>query len=138
MIISVINQKGGTGKTTSAVNISASLATQGYKTLLIDMDGQKSCTIATLQKVDVSVGLFETLINPDTPLPIHSLARISERLDLVPSTKKLYGFDVAVASFTRRENLLEKKLRKAKLYYDFIIIDCAPNKSLAAFGAFQL
>ena len=135
MIISLVNQKGGVGKTASAVQISSFLAKKGYKTLLIDNDGQKTATIATLQKDDVEVGLFESLTNPAVPLPIYPLPQISENLFLVPSTKKMYGFDVVAATMTRREDLLKKKLAKIKPYYDFIIIDCAPNKSLAAQNA---
>jgi chromosome partitioning protein len=135
MVISVLNQKGGVSKSTSSVQIASFLATIGYRVLLVDMDGQKSATIQTLQKDDVTIGLFESLTNPRQDLPIHPLPNIQKNLFLVPSNKSLYGFDLAVVNSTRRENLLEKKLKPIKKEFDFIIIDCAPAKSLATQNA---
>ncbi len=130
-IIAIANQKGGVGKTTTSMNLSAGLAYVNKKVLLVDFDPQGNAThgIGTY-KVGFKKTVYDVLLSDAT---VEECAVHLERppLDVLPSTIDLSGADVAMASYTDgREQLLKKKLDAVKDKYDYIIIDCPPALGL--------
>ncbi len=132
-IISIANQKGGVGKTSTAINLSASIAAAEFKTLLIDIDPQANSThhlgIYDNEKsvYDVIIGselIDECIINTYMP-----------NLDILPSTIDLVGAEVELVSFQQREGLLKKAITESQIEYDYIIIDCPPSLSLLTLNA---
>lgn len=132
-IISVLNHKGGTGKTTSSSNIGAGLALLKKKTLLIDIDPQANLTEG-LGIRDTNFSIYNAIKDDKykTPLPI---IEISEFLHLVPSSLDLLGAELELVSRSKRESILEKLLEGVKNDYDYIIIDCPPAMGLLTLNA---
>ena len=130
-IISVINQKGGVGKTTSAVNIAASLAVSEIKTLLIDMDPQANTTtgIAEIIEKRAENTIYETLVD-EIPIKDTITKTTFNYLDAILSTNDLVGAEIELVSVIARELELKKSLAKVKRIYDYIIIDCPPSLGL--------
>ena len=132
-IIAIANHKGGVGKTTSAASIGSCLAGKGFKTLLIDLDGQANLTsYFFLEEDDDRNSVFDTLVN-DTALPIYS---IKENLDMVPSSLEMAGAEVAMTNIVAREQLLNIALKPIKANYDYILIDCPPSIGIVTTNAF--
>jgi len=129
-IIAVINHKGGTGKTTSTLNIGAGLARAKKKTLLIDIDPQSNLTEG-LGLRDVQTSIYDSIKN-DTPLPIVS---ISEYLDIVPSSLDLLGAEIELVSRLGRETIVKRLLKAVPQQYDYILIDCAPALGMLTVNA---
>jgi len=129
-IIAVINHKGGTGKTTSTLNIGAGLARAKKKTLLIDIDPQSNLTEG-LGLRDVQTSIYDSIKN-DTPLPIVS---ISEYLDIVPSSLDLLGAEIELVSRLGRETIVKRLLKAVPQKYDYILIDCAPALGMLTVNA---
>ena len=127
-IIAVVNQKGGVGKTTSAVNLTAALHELGLKVLLCDFDPQANATSGLgIDKRKIKSSIYDVTIN-DTPL---QEAIISTKYgDVLPSTADLAGATVELISTNHREHQLEKVLHEAKKDYDVIFIDCPPSLEL--------
>lgn len=134
-IIAVVNQKGGVGKTTTAVNLAASLAVLEHKTLLIDADPQANATSGVgidTEKVEHSVYdcmlgnkfATEVIVKTETP-----------NLDLMPATIDLVGAELEMISFDRREYRMRDVLTALKDEYEFILIDCAPSLGLITLNA---
>ncbi|AMP99617.1 Chromosome partitioning protein ParA [Pedobacter cryoconitis] len=129
-IIAIINHKGGTGKTTSTLNIGAGLARAKKKTLLIDIDPQSNLTEG-LGLRDVKVSIYDS-IKDDIALPIET---ISEYLDIIPSSLDLLGAEIELVSRLGRETILKRLLKSVEGKYDYILIDCAPALGMLTVNA---
>ncbi|MFC1478157.1 AAA family ATPase [Candidatus Margulisiibacteriota bacterium] len=134
-ILSIINQKGGCGKTTTAVNISAALAANRKKVLLIDMDPQGHAALALGVSADHKATIFDAL-DYDIDKPIKDvIVELSPHLHLAPSNIFLCALEQKLAGRNGREDRLQEKLIKLRWSYDYIIIDCPPSLGLLTINA---
>ena len=129
-VICIANQKGGVGKTTTAVNLSASLAVAEKKTLLIDIDPQGNATSGLgITREDASQNIYHALIDQ---VPLQSLIHGTEIsfLEIVPSNIDLIGAEIELVPFPDRELRLKTALKEVREIFDFLIIDCPPSLGL--------
>jgi chromosome partitioning protein len=134
-IIGVANQKGGVGKTTTAINLAASLAVLEYRTLLVDADPQANSTSGVgfdLQNIQQSI--YDCMIG-DTQAREAVLKTDIPNLDLIPSHIDLVGAELEMINYPSRENVIKKLLDEVREEYDFIIIDCSPSLGLITVNA---
>ena len=134
-IISVSNQKGGVGKTTTTVNLSTILAKKGKKVLLIDTDPQGNATSGLGVSKDVELSVYDILIG-DTEFDETLQETAIKNLKVCPSNISLAGAEVQLVSMMSREQRLKTKLDKIKDQYDYILIDCPPSLGLVTLNAF--
>jgi chromosome partitioning protein len=134
-VIAIANQKGGVGKTTTAVNLGASLAATEQRTLIIDCDPQGNATSALgFPKDPARRTLYQTLILGEPIEKIAISARV-ERLDLIPSDKNLVGATIELVSMDSREYRLKAAMDGIKSNYTYILIDCPPSLDLLTVNA---
>ena len=134
-IISIANQKGGVGKTTTAVNVSAILAKRGKKVMLIDADPQGNASSGLGLEKETENSLYDVLIN-DVDLESTLQDTNIKTLKVCPSNMNLAGAEVELVSQMSREQRLKEKLDVIKDNFDFIIIDCPPSLGLITLNAF--
>ncbi len=129
-IITLVNQKGGVGKTTTAINLGAYLGYYGQRVLLIDLDPQANATSSLgIDKNTVKTGTYEVLIDSQ-PIGPHILHNPRLKISLLPSSTALAGADVELVDMDQREYRLRNTLVQVDDRYDYIIIDCPPSLSI--------
>lgn len=126
----LVNQKGGVGKTTTAINLSAYLAAQGQRVLLVDLDPQANATSCLgVDKNTVNGGTYEVIIDGNSP-QMYTLFNPKTRMSLLPSSAALAGAEVELVDQPHRELRLRDALRPIENRYDYILIDCPPSLGL--------
>lgn len=133
-IISIINQKGGVGKTTTAVNLAAFLADKGYKTMLVDADSQGNATSGLSKDVGFEETLYDVLLG-DVSIEEAVVKTDIKKLSILPASIDLAGAEIEMVSMEKREFLMKRKLDQVRDKYDFILIDCPPSLGLMTLNA---
>ena len=129
--IAIFNQKGGVGKTTTNINLSACLATQGKKVLVVDIDPQGNTTSGIgITKRTLKETLYDVLINDEYDVKKAILKTKTKNLDLLPASVDLAGAEIELVNIEGREARLKKAIDKIRPDYDFIFIDCPPSLGL--------
>ena len=133
-VIAVTNQKGGVGKTTTAINLAAGIALSGHKTLLVDIDPQGNATsgVGLKQRAVEGVSIYDALM-ADDPATVAGQVVIAsgvERLALAPATRELTGAEIELISVPDRERRLARFIEVVKSEYEFVVIDCPPSLGL--------
>ncbi|HYM20119.1 MAG TPA: AAA family ATPase [Candidatus Kapabacteria bacterium] len=134
-IITIANQKGGVGKTTTAVNLAATLALAGFKTLLVDIDAQANATsgLGTDPKL-LTKTIYEVLVGKEQAASVIVGTPI-ERLSLLPSHIDLVGAEIELVDMEDRERVMKRALSMISANYDYVLIDCPPSLSLLTLNA---
>ncbi len=134
-VMAIINQKGGVGKSTTAINLSAALGELGKQVLLVDLDPQgNSSSGLGIEKSQVHNCVYDVLLN-DVPIEDVIIPDVSEGLDLVPATINLAGAEVELVSEMARENRLKDAVGSLRGKYDYVFIDCPPSLGLLTVNA---
>jgi chromosome partitioning protein len=135
MILALISRKGGVGKTTTAVSVSAALAARGHRVLLVDLDSQASASLSVgLSRSDLAPSMADVLLR-DVPAhqAVHPTATAG--LDIIPASSDLVSADYELGAFRHKERRLADRLEPLRGEYSFILIDCPPSLSLLPLNA---
>lgn len=134
-IIAIANQKGGVGKTTTAINLSACLGEAGQKVLLVDFDPQGNATSGIgLEKNGKEKTIYELLVG-ECQMDECLERDIQENLDVLPSNMDLAGAEIELLEFENKEMVLKNHLKEIERFYDFVIIDCPPSLNILTINA---
>jgi len=139
-VIAVVNQKGGTAKTTTVENLGIGLVREGKKVLLVDTDPQGSLTISLgyPRPDELEVTLFDLLnktINEDSVTAGEGILHQAEGIDLIPANISLAGLEVALVNTMNRERILKQFLEPVKAKYDYVLLDCMPSLGMLTVNA---
>ena len=139
-VIAVVNQKGGTGKTTTCENLGIGLAMEGKKVLVVDVDPQSSLTISMgwpkPDELDTTLATLMGKVLEDKPIqPGEGILHHAEGVDLIPSSIELAGMEVGLVNAMSREKILKQVLEVNKRSYDFILLDCTPSLGMLTINA---
>ena len=134
-VIAISNQKGGVGKTTTSINLSACLAEKGKKVLVIDIDPQGNTTSGLgLDKDSLKATVYDLMINY-APIWDCISPSVVDNVSVIPSDRDLAGAEIELVGIKEREYILKKEVDKVKDDYDFVIIDCPPSLSMLTINA---
>lgn len=134
--IAITNQKGGCGKTTTAVNLSAALARNGLRVLTIDLDPQGHATLALgVAPEELEASLYDVMVNEYVPIRSIITASYIEGLDVAPSNVLLSGAETELAILHGKEHTLSRRLTPVQYDYDYCVIDCSPSLSVLTINA---
>jgi chromosome partitioning protein len=135
VVISVVNQKGGVGKTTTAINLASFLSESGRKVLVVDCDSQSNATSGLgLNSDSITASLYDLLL--DGSMAAEAVyPTVFDNLHIIPSTRDLSGAEIEMVNMPRREFLLKDHLAPFKKHYDYVIMDCPPSLGLLTLNA---
>lgn len=133
-VIAIANQKGGVGKTTTAINLGGCLGVLEYKTLIIDADPQANATSGVGLEVKAEGNIYDCLVNNTNPKDV-IVATQNPNLDILPSHIDLVGAELEMINLPNREHILKQAIEKVRDDYDFILIDCSPSLGLITVNA---
>ena len=134
--VCVVNQKGGVGKTTTAINFAAAVAVKQFKTLIVDCDPQANATTGLgIDKKDLNKTLYNLLIEDQDAADIVFFDTEIDTLKIIPSRIELIGFEIEMLNNPNRENLLKNILKSINCMFDYIVIDCPPSLNLLTVNA---
>jgi chromosome partitioning protein len=129
-VLAITNQKGGVGKTTTSINLAASLVTAGRRVLLVDLDPQGNATMGSgIDKRGLKATVYQVLLG-ETPISAVRVRSQSGGFDVIPANRELAGAEVEMVDLTERETRLKKALLEIADQYDFVLIDCPPALNL--------
>lgn len=139
-VIAIANQKGGVGKTSTAVNLGAGLVRQGYDVLLIDLDSQANLTMAlgyqNPDDMDFTISnVLHKAVKEESIDPMEGILTTAEGIDLMPANVQLSGLEISLINEYGREVVLKQYIDEVRLNYDYILIDCAPSLSVLTVNA---
>lgn len=134
-VIAVINQKGGVGKSTTVINLSAALGELGYKCLAVDFDPQGNTTSGLgVEKNELEACIYNAIIE-EQPVSSLVMPTVADHVYLVPATMQLAGAEIELVSVMARENVLKSAISEVKDDFDFVFIDCPPSLGLLTINA---